>query len=393
MKPLNRILFLGLILLITLSCNTLYNNRYIDIEIVEPGKMQIPQNIKKVAVRYNNCNVAKHSYLGYSFLNDQPIEQKENLDSIASLVYFKYFVDEIKKQNFFDSVVLVNPGDYSKIKVVDTIQPQIISYNDSDIIRQEDIEKLYVSFFSNAISAVPNKYNFYDDSVYLHPRTGLYSPSELEEIADTTGADILVSLDYFASIDAVFTNKLSANEAVYVQAYWNFYDLKNLFYYYYKNKRDTIHWSEERDYNQSVYSMLPPPKDAVLNSAEMTGTEFAHFLIPHWITVQRMYYGSGHVELQKTDQLIKNGNWMEAAKIWKANTSNPNKNIAAKCKYNMGLACEMEGDLKAALEWIVESYYTLGDENKEHATNCMRYIQILSQRKQDMRIIEHQLNE
>ncbi len=394
MKPHYQILFLGLILVTTLSCNTLYNNRYIEIEIVEPGKMQIPKDITKVAIRYNNCNVAKHSYLGYSFLNDHPIEQKENLDSLASIIYYDYFCDEIKKQNFFDSVILLTSGDYSKTKVIDTIQPQIISYNDSDIIRQEDIEKLYVSFFSKSISAVPNEYDFYDDSTYLHPRTGLYTPSELKEISDTTGAEILISLDYFASIDAIFTNKTSDNESVLIQAYWNFYDLNQQLYYYYQNKRDTIHWFEKTNYmNEDEFETLPPPKDAVLNSAEMTGTRFAHFIIPHWIKVQRMYYGSGHVELQKTDQLIKDGNWMEAAKIWKANTTNPNKNIAAKCKYNMGLVCEMEGNLKAALEWIVESYYTLGDKNAEHAHNCMEYIHILSQRKQDMKLIEHQLNE
>ncbi len=392
MKSFNQILLFILIVFTTLSCNTLYNSKYIEIEVVAPGKMKIPQDLKKVAVRYNNCNVSKHSFFGASYINGHPIEQVENIDSLASLVYFRYFVDEIEKQDFFDTVIILPPGDYSKIKVLDTINSPINTPDSLDNMQVQDIEKIYVKNFSESMFIIPNKYEFYNDSVYLHPETGLYTPSDLKEIADSTEADILISLDFFSSIDAIYSSKTSASESVLTQAYWNFFNLNEQKYYYSHNKIDTIYWSEQGDLPEDILNILPPPRDAVLNSADIAGTQFAYFLIPHWIKVERMYYGSGHVELQKTEDLINKGDWMEAAKIWKANSTNPNKNIAAKCKFNMALVCEMEGNLNAALEWVVDSYHTLGKKNQQHLDNCMKYINILSYRKQDIRRIEHQIN-
>ncbi len=83
---------------------------------------------------------------------------------------------------------------------------------------------------------------------------------------------------------------------------------------------------------------------------------------------------------------------MEAAEIWKANVNNPNKYIAAKCKFNMGLVCEMEGNLEAAVDWVVQSFHVLGAKNKEHYYNCTNYINILALRKIDIKKIDLQFS-
>ena len=57
--------------------------------------------------------------------------------------------------------------------------------------------------------------------------------------------------------------------------------------------------------------------------------------------------------------------------------------IAAKCMYNMAVACEMNDQLEPALEWAVKSYHVFGEKNEVHASNCREYIQILGQRKVD----------
>ena len=61
-------------------------------------------------------------------------------------------------------------------------------------------------------------------------------------------------------------------------------------------------------------------------------------LTPRWEFVQRMYYRSGHVEMKKTEKMISEGKWLEAAAIWKANIDNKNKNIAAKSMFNLAPA-------------------------------------------------------
>jgi hypothetical protein len=134
--------------------------------------------------------------------------------------------------------------------------------------------------------------------------------------------------------------------------------------------------------------MLPPRKDALYNAADLAATELIDFLVPHWINVDRMYYKSGHTELKKTNYLIQQNRWLEAAEIWKKNINNKNKMIAAKSMFNLGLACEMNGDIDAAIDWITKSFLFIGNQNEIHAFNCNNYIKVLAQRKLDIKKIE-----
>jgi hypothetical protein len=105
-----------------------------------------------------------------------------------------------------------------------------------------------------------------------------------------------------------------------------------------------------------------------------------------------MYYHSGNVELSKTDKLIEQGEWLKAAEIWKANIDNKNKKIAAKSMFNLALANEMSGNLDAAIDWAVKSFQVFEQKNEIHYQNCMEYIQIIGQRKLDIKTIDKQLN-
>ncbi len=393
MKPFYLLLFPVLILFFLQSCNTLYNTQVIDIEIVEPGKIRIPSDYRTVAVRYNNINVSPNPHFSKAYFNTEVIKENINYDSIASKLYFDYFVDELRKQDFFDTVIELQAQDYSQINIVDTNTYKFDAEFDSIIKNHDLTQKLNVYMFSNTLNEYPIHKKESATKQYLHPKLALYQEEDVKNIADSTQVDLLISLDYFSSFDGIQHNSNAeiANEIVYTQGYWNFYDLNKQEYRFFYNKRDTILWKAYSRYKQAVKRKLPSRKDAILNAADIAGTNFAQFISPHWIQVQRMYYGSGHVELKATNKLIKEGKWLEAAEIWKANTNNPNKSISAKCKYNMGLVCEMEGNIDAALEWVVESYYVFGQKNEQHHLNCINYIRIIAQRKRDIKIIEKQI--
>ena len=98
------------------------------------------------------------------------------------------------------------------------------------------------------------------------------------------------------------------------------------------------------------------------------------------------------MELKKAEQLVKENRWLDAAEIWKKNVTNSNKNVAAKSMFNLALACEIEGELDAALDWVVKSYYVFKDDNEVHEFNCKEYIRILGMRKIDIQKIELQVN-
>jgi len=393
MKPFYLLLSSILTLFTLQGCNTLYSTSVIDIEIVEPGKVKIPSEYRTVAVRYNNINVSPHPHYAKAYFNKEVINEDVNYDSIASEVYYDYFVDELQNQDFFDTVIELKANDYNKINVIDTITHNFDTELDSIIKNEQLCEKLNVYLFSKVINEYPNNQKEAATKQYLHPRLAMYNAENIRKIADSTQADLLISLDYFSSFDGIQHNSKTsfANEVVLTQSYWNFYDLNKQAYSFFYNKKDTINWTAYTSYKQGTKKLLPPRKDAILNAADIAGSKFAQFLVPHWIQVQRMYYNSGHIELKNTKQLIEDGKWLEAAKIWKANVNNPNKSIAAKSKFNMGLVCEIQGNLDAALEWVVESFYVLGQKNQEHYFNCTNYIRILSQRKHDIRIIESQL--
>lgn len=393
MKPASNILLLFILLVIFQGCNTLYNSRTIDIEIVEPGKTLVAPENKIIAIKYNNCNVEYNPVFANYIVGEKKIIDEINTDSIASKIYYELFLENLINQNYFDSIVVLNETDYSDIQLIDTLILDSDFEQDSVPDNPGKQHKEIIRYFTNLITLFPVESKIYSKAKIIDPELGLYSKQELKEIADSTNADILLSLDYYSSQDYIsyLPDFLLEIETVHIMTFWNIYDLKNQKLQNFHFKLDTISWQIRTDNEYSSIKRLPSHKDAVLNAADIAGNQFAEYIIPHWIEVQRMYYHSNQVDLKKADKLVKENKWMEAAKIWKANINNPNKNIAAKCKFNMGLACEMQNDFDAAIDWTVQSFHVLSQKNEVHSNNCMSYIRILSQRKLDIRIINLQL--
>ncbi len=121
MKPVSNILLLVILLVIFQGCNTLYNSRTIDIEIVEPGKTLIAPENKIIAIKYNNCNVEYNPVFANYIVGKKKIIDEINTDSIASKVYYELFLENLINQNYFDSIVVLNETDYSDIQLIDTL--------------------------------------------------------------------------------------------------------------------------------------------------------------------------------------------------------------------------------------------------------------------------------
>ncbi|NQU51630.1 MAG: hypothetical protein HQ522_03730 [Bacteroidetes bacterium] len=394
MKQALNLLFFILIFVAIQGCNTLYNSRTIKLEVAVPGKISLPTNYKKIAVRYNNCNIDQNTAFTHYVQDDEMLLDSSKTDSLASKVYFDLFVKNIKKHNFFDSIIELEPANYTGVELIDSLIKPIVLESDTLLINDRHISETIVSLFaiflkSNQIQ-VPNS----NKKKLIDPEFGLYSKSEIHKIADSTNAELLLSLDYYNSFDAIRFSKIInlGIESVFPAVFWTVYDLQNEKLEFYVNKIDTILWDTPAVSFKHTKRLLPPRKEAILNAADVAGTSFSEFVSPHWVEVERMYYRTGQVDIKKTNQLIIAGKWMEAAEIWKANVNNPNKSIAAKCMFNMGLACEMEGKYKAAIEWVVQSIYLLEQKNEIHNYNCQTYIRILSQRMLDMRNLDIQLN-
>ncbi|MCK3685015.1 DUF6340 family protein [Maribellus sp. YY47] len=380
------------------GCARFLQTSSIKIEVLQPAEITLPKVYRKLAVRYNNTNVAYNPELIHYKVLGQEMSDTSNMDSVASKIYYDYFLAGILEQDFFDRIIELEPCDYSSILVKDTLNFHQLAKIDSTANPDSYIG--YVNSFAIAsyLKELPASTENKADDKMLDPEFGLYTSNELKAISDSTGADFLLSLDHFFTRNEIDTNETFAEgyynvtELAEVNALWSIYDLnKNMFLYHYLHK-NPITWEGECIFLQNALKVVPPRRDAVLNSADMNGTQFAQMIIPHWMEVERMYYKSGHPDLKQSEDFLKKGNWLEAANYWKKNIDNPNKRIAAKCMYNLGLACEMEGDIDAAIDWVVRSYHIFGEKDEIHSYNCKSYLNILGVRKLDFRILDKQMS-
>jgi hypothetical protein len=129
-----------------------------------------------------------------------------------------------------------------------------------------------------------------------------------------------------------------------------------------------------------------------INASKYLGTLCGSKLIPSWSRVDRYYYYSKNANMVKAEQFCKTGDWLKAAEIYNKLTHNKNLNIAEKAKYNMALVCEMEGQPDAALDWLNLSLNSNNKTKKEeHQLNCLQYIHLLNDRKEELESLQHQI--
>ncbi|HKJ78997.1 MAG TPA: DUF6340 family protein [Prolixibacteraceae bacterium] len=367
------------------SCNTLYNTTLIDLEIIEPAKVIFPPDVKKIAVRYNNSNISYNPFFAKYATANKTLTDPENSDSLAAEIYYNRFLERITHSGLFESVIAVSPSDYSNVNFDLSLLPE----KDSANLQLADPHEKALYIFSKLHKKYTPTTTNKSKTVEVDPHLALYTESELEQIADTTQANLLLSFDYFGVIDEIVrSNTLFNYNSEFVVSLWNFYDLNEKKLKYFYHRMDTIYW-DKPDLN---YEKLPTRTEAMLNAAEIAGERFSDFLAPNWVDVHRTFYRSGHIEMKQAQQLADENKWLEAAEIWKKNSKNANKNIAAKSMYNLAVACEISGNLEAALDWLVRSYHVFGNKNEVHAFNCQDYIRILARRQLDFKKINLQLN-
>ncbi len=244
------------------GCNTIYNSHTINLEIIEPGKTLIAPNNKKIAVKYNNSNVEYNPKFAIYFDGTNKIIDPINTDSIASKIYYELFVENLINQNFYDTVIVLNETDYSNIKFSDTLISTIDFESDSIPVSPEKHQKKLMRYFANLITQFPIESKLYSKSKNIDPNLGLYSKQELKDIADSTNADFLFSLDYYSSLDGTnyFPKYSHEIESVHILTFWNIYDLQIQKFHHFQIKADTISWEERKDYQQYPKRKLPPPK-------------------------------------------------------------------------------------------------------------------------------------
>jgi len=334
-----------LLLLIILStitgCYTTGRFGMLNIEVLQPAIIQKEKLNTQIAVLYNNSNIINDS-LNRGFIYDNKVLfDTVNTDSLASVVYYESFLETIKSGNYFDSIT--------------------------------DLERRY--------PIIGN------DSIHL------FSNLEADSLKKLYNCEVIYSFIQFRFDEFLYTKRnYQTGILITAMALWAIYssspDTSMLALH-----RDTINFSTDYTTFKTDINILKDRPDLLMEAAEDLGKKFAYFLIPHWEEVERLYYKSGNTIFSEAAKLAQNNEWIKAAEIWKKLITNKNKNIVVKSMYNLAVACEMEGNLDAALDWVIKSFQVFGQNNSNHAYNCLDYIKILSTRKLEIKNLKNQISE
>jgi len=292
---------------ISLAITSFYTMGTVEIEVIKPAKITIPQHINSVLIINNSL-----SFPSDTFKNEI---QKGlfQLDTAATQLITKQVNDIINESPRFDTSILIRDIYFRQAK--DLLQP--IDWQN--------------------VNALCSKYN----------------------------TDALVSLEAFGVIDTIM--RLSYYDGYVYTSYKNLVLIANSMWRVYLNKEHKI--LEKRIQRDTLYFDELSSKKEYLNAikhqkavnffaeeiALSISTKVADRIAPFWLPVQRDFFNNGSNEMQQAAIYAYADNWRGAALLWKELTKSENKRLSAAACYNMALACEVEGKLDIALEWLEDS--------------------------------------
>ncbi|MCH8331512.1 MAG: hypothetical protein IH946_09065 [Bacteroidetes bacterium] len=150
------------------------------------------------------------------------------------------------------------------------------------------------------------------------------------------------------------TNQYTVTWTQYISLGWRLYDpyTKSMSDEY-KSDHSSLYQGKGLS-EQSALANLPDPHTIIANSSYLAGKAYGQHISPSWISAERSYYGSvnGYPQMKVARNHAINDQWSRAAEIWSVTAYSQDLKTASKASFNMALACEVEGRLDLALEWI-----------------------------------------
>ena len=246
-----------------------------------------------------------------------------------------------------------------------------------------------------------------DDLAEFRKGLGIFparlSDQEVAYLCETYGVDALFSLEYYDTDTMVqyeatmirIPNNLGVKVAVpghklrldtQIKNGWRIYDL---------NQADIADQLIMRDQIVSVGSGINPVrayeaitgrKEAVLANSMRMGRNYAYRIQPYQRRISRQYFVRGTDKFQIAMRRAQAGKWNDAALLWEEETFHHNAKIAGRACYNMAIINEINGDLDQAIDWASKSYTDYDNRL------ALRYLNVLRNRQQQQRVLEHQLS-
>lgn len=305
-----RYFYLSIFLTTLLSCN---NYRYIDIQVLNPGLVKIPQKVDELIVvdpRIVNPDISQ-------------IEKNNSnipLFQLANNIFCSNFKKNIETAPIFEEANIIFPSGFFH----DSIKAKA----------QEDTLKrtLLLMFY----------YKILIDTTKANIATKIL-------IKDFD----MLTKEYIAGRGPIRLAKYG-----YYRVYYKFQFMlddvtKNRILDWYE-WADNFLWIKEKADDDGSQSILDIGKEAA--------EKYVHRLAPSWITEERMMYYAGNRLMRNGYKSFCENNLDYATIFWKKLYKEGTKRLASMAAYNIALVCEIQDNLDECENWLEKSIQINSDK-------------------------------
>lgn len=348
--------FLLIVMLNITSCKTTYNMGSIQIEIMRPASIALPEGVDTIAILkrdFYQSDTITFRYIKY-------VKADNHIVKTDTSIHYSYLSNKC-----VDALANILETEGYFLKVINYRDSMNYLFTKADSLT--NYPKLHEKFGADAFVLLDD-FKFRDR--FAEKESGFtyfmsYIKYKFPEFQESTKVE---SID----ADLLWTITFKGDTSIYV-----------------------IKQPDNLYYGNSVYPDLFGNdfnhKLLLTNTAEYLGKSFAKNIISSWHEVNRTYYKSSDDNMLLGEKYLLDNDWIKAAEIYNRETNNKNKNIAAKATFNMALICEMEGNLDAAFDWLDRSKSTYKLEDPIHKFNCEQYFTELTTRKKEIELLDKQI--
>lgn len=259
-------------------------------------------------------------------------------------------------------------------------------------------EELDGKDFFSTVQLIPNSKNSGSDFNMVYN----INADSLKKLCNVYQVDAVLSLDKIKVNDDLSEFYITENSSylstleVKFETFWSIH---------YPNKpeintiqfKDTVYWEATSYYRRKAMSDLPYRPDALIDGALNVGQKSVNRFVPYWEKEDRYFFNPSNKLMKKGMDSVYVKNWKAAIGYWEdALKKTKSEWLIAQAANNIAISYEILGDLDKAVEYATLSYYTMGKltfVDFQTFNRMSEYINVLTQRKNEVAILKKQLGE
>ena len=303
MNTLSRYLWLFVAGLALTSCITTHS---VPIDQMEPGKIPLPAQVRKVALISRNFKFSIDTLSGYWNLNFR-----------------------LKKGNKFENQVI------DSLAVTKSL---------------EDLRKVLLeSGRFDEVFVYPYK--------AIKPHSGVrempLSSSFIQSLCAESETDAVISLEmlssFFSRHNGTSGQEIKAEASTKVTAIWSVYTPKSDGPMERFTHTEVVRWNEDDPGLKGKNQELPERKEAIPIACGIAAKNYSKRIVPYWTESARVLVCLDNPEFEKALSYAMKSKWKEASTIWEKYSTNPNKKSCGVASLDNAIAQEILGDYNKAL--------------------------------------------